>query len=187
MTQPWYPNPNPGGQTRRLVRTSIANWVDAQRIQNVDHVYRSSPAPEWQFDQYPHTGLGFAALVGVAIPTDSEHREAYTGATDPGGKLYHASAELHVGHWTFDPDLAQDDDASEDDYDRVIDALKDCLRGRGRDLGRPDVFLAVGEYPRIGGITSQNDPPLYDNGSVLRTGTIAFTASLYMTAYPTGS
>lgn len=183
MTQPWYPNPNPGGQTRRLVRTTIANWIDAQRIQGLDHVYRSKPV-EWQFDQYPHTGLGFAALVGVRLPTDSEDRAAYTGATDPGGKMYHAPAELHVVHWTLEQDLAQDDDASEDDYDRIIDALKDCLRGTGRDLGRPDVVLGAGEYPREGGITSTHDEPVNDNGSVLRSGVIAFDVTLYMTAYP---
>lgn len=186
MTQPWYPNPNPGGQTRRLVRATIADWINAQRIQGLDHVYRSRP-PGWDFDEYPHTGRGFAALAGITIPTDSEDRTAYTGATDPGGKMFHANVELDVVHWSLDQDTAADSEGSEDDYDRIIDALKDCLRGVGRDLGRPEVILGVGEWPRTANITSNHDVPIADANSILRQGVIAFDVSLYTTAYPTGS
>jgi hypothetical protein len=185
-TIPWYPNPNPGGQTRRSVRTMLADWINAQRILGLDHVYRSKPVGDagWQFDAYPHTGRGFGALVAPWLPTDSENRTAYTGAVDRGGKMFHTPAELHVRHRSYDPDSAQDSEGSEDDYDRIIDALKDCLRGPGRDLGHPDVILAVGEWPREANITSSHEEPVVDSESILRVGVITFYVTLYTTTYP---
>jgi hypothetical protein len=184
MTQPQFLSPNPGGQNRRLVRTILANWIIAQRIAGIDHVYLAKPM-EWRFEAWAHTGTGFGALVAVRLSDDSEDRTAYTGPTDPGGKTVHYAAELRIKHWSYELDDAQDDPASEDDYDRIVDALKDCLRGPGRDLGRPEIVIAAGEWPRQGGITSHHEEPIVNEGSVLREGTISFTVSQYLpTLYP---
>jgi hypothetical protein len=184
MTRPQFPSPNPGGQNRRLIRTILAEWVVAQRIGNVAHVYPSVP-PEWRFDAWPSTGTGFAALVAVRVGVDTEDREAYTGPGDPGGKLVHYAAELRIRHWTYELDDAQDSTAGEDDFDRVADALKDCLRGQGRDLGRPEIVLHAGEWPREAGITFTPDEPVNDDGSILRAGTLSFGVTQYLTTtYP---
>lgn len=181
--QAWFPSPNPGGQNRALIRRAVANWIIAQRIQGVDHVYAAVPTV-WQFDAYPQTGTGYGTLVAPWIPDDSEDRTAYTGSRDPGGKTVHYPVELRIRHWSYTVDDAQDSEASQDDIDRVIDALKDCLRGRGRDLGRPDVILAAGERPREGGITSHQEEPVTDQaGSVLRVATVSFNVSQYLTTF----
>lgn len=188
MTQPWFPSPNPAGQNRALVRRTVANWIIAQRIGNVAHVYDSLP-PQWRFDAWPSTGTGFAALVAVRIGPDPdvEDRLAYTGPRDPGGKLVHYPVQLRVRHWTYELDDAQDSSASEDDYDRVIDALKDCLRGVGRDLGRPEIVLSAGEWPREGGIAHTPEEPVDDGGSLLRAGVVSFNVSQYLTTFYPGT
>lgn len=186
MTQAEFPSPNPGGQNRRLVRTILANWVIAQRIAGIDHVYTSVPT-EWRFEAWAHTGTGFGALVGVRLGDDSEDRLAYTGPVDPGGKLAHYAAELRIKHWSYELDDSQDSPDSEDDYDRIVDALKDALRGVGRDLGRPEIVLSAGEWPRQGGIAHRSEPFVVDEGSVLREGTISFNVSQYLTTFYPGT
>jgi hypothetical protein len=185
VTAPQFPSPNPGGQNRRLIRTILADWVIAQRIGNVAHVYATVPTVEWRFDAWPTTGTGFAALVAVHLGPDTEDRAAYTGPVDPGGKLVHYAAELRVKHWAYELDDDQDSTAAQDDFDRVADALKDCLRGRGRDLGRPEIVLHAGEWPREAGLTFTPAEPVDDNGSILRAGTLSFNVTQYLTTtYP---
>jgi hypothetical protein len=175
----WTPSPNPGGQNRRLVRNALKEWLDAARVAGIDHVYPGEPTT-WQFDAYKRSGSGFACLVGVLLLTDDEARQAYTGPTDPGGKLVHHNVTLEVRHVSYNPDEADAGMAGEDDRDRICDALKDAIRGRGRDLGRPDVVLQVGEYPREGGISATYEPIVIANGSVVRTSTIEFAITQYL-------
>lgn len=181
--QPWLPSPNPGGNDRALMRRLLKDWIDAQRIQGVDHVYRSKP-PIWMFDLHRNSGTDYACLVAVVLGIDTEDREAYTGPTDVGGKLVHYNAQLSIQHRSFNPDTYQESSDSEDDYDRIVGALKDCLRGRGRDLGRPEVVLTVGEYPRVGGIRHQPSPPGMQGDTVVRTGLIVFQIVQYLVKYP---
>lgn len=184
MSQPWHPSPNPGGNNRRLIRYTVAAWITAQRIQGLDHVYPTLP-PYWNFDSFDHTGDDFGALVAVTIPSDSEDRLAFTGPTDSGGKLVHYPIRLRFMHASYtiaDDDLAA---ASEDDYDRIYEALKDCFRADGRDLGRPDVILVAGDYPRVGSLVgSHNDPVIANGGSIWREGSLALTVSQYLTEIP---
>lgn len=183
MTGAWFPSANPGGNDRKLVRWALADWIDAQRIDGIDHVYRSKPTV-WQFDLYPHTGTDFSCLIAATLGLDSEDRLAVTGPIDPGGKLVHYNAALLINHRSVVPDDSQESSDSEDDYDRIVGALKDCLRGNGRDLGRPEVILQIGEYPRVGGIRHKPDPPIQDGDTTVRTGRIDFQITQYLVKYP---
>lgn len=180
MTAPWYPSPNPGGQNRKLVRYAIAEWIEAQRIQGLDTVHRTDPGPDKiQWDDAALSTGDYHAQLTVALPSDDEDRLAYTGPTDPGGKLVHYSVELGLYHLGGEPDSWLE---SEDDYDRIVERLKDAVRGRGRDLGRPDVILQVGEYPRTSGISTDHEPAVAvaGAGGIFRRGTIRFTVSQYL-------
>ena len=171
-------SPNPAGRHRELMRTALADWVTAQQIPGIGHVF-ASHRPDYNADEWPQSGGDCVALVRVVLPFESEDRAAYTGPEDAGGKDIHYSAELHVTHRGFDPD---DWPGIEDDYDRIIDALKDSLRGRGRDLGRPLAVFQVGELPREGNITGAHDEPVEEEeaGLVTRHGVIAFTITQYL-------
>jgi hypothetical protein len=172
------PSPNPGGSHRELMRNALAEWITAQQIAGVAQVFPSH-RHTYNDDEFPQGGSDCVALVLVVLPFDSEDRAAYTGPRDAGGKDVHYSAELHVTHRGFHPD---DWPAIENDYDRIIDALKDSLRGNGRDLGRPLAVFQVGELPREGNITHTAVDPVEDEdaGTVTRQGVIAFTITQYL-------
>lgn len=179
MTQPWLPLANPGGPNRRAARRLLADWLDIQHIGGVDHIYPGMPI-EWNYDEWHNSREGMACLIGLHIASDDEGREAYTGPTDPGGKMVHHDVTIEVRHLTYEQDIGDAGMAGEDDADRIVDAVKDCLRGRGRDLGRPDVVLQIGEYPREGGIRAEYEEPVIVDGSVERVARIYVTISQYL-------
>ena len=164
---------NPGGQSRRLMRTALAQWLMAQRIQGLDHVYRSVP-PETALELYRTGESTYSCQAWVKLPTDREGRLAQVGPVLTTGKIIHYEVELEIWHRSYVPgekDWADD----EDDYDRIYEALKDCLRGSNRTVGRPDAIVQVGEH---GGITGHHaEPETTQNGAVDRTGTLSFTVT----------
>lgn len=170
-------SPNPGGQNRRLVRTAVANWLTAQHIQGLDHVYRSRP-PEVSFTEYVTGDSAYRCQAYVVIPEDAEQRLAFTGPVLPTGKLIHYRVQIEFWHRVYEISELDWDDA-EDDYDRIIDSVKDALRAAGRQLGRPDVVLAAGEN-RAGIATRHELPELLDGGTSQRNGTVAFEVAQYI-------
>lgn len=176
----YVPSPNPGGQNRRLARNALADYITAQRIPGLDIAGPSAPTPQLiSFEDRQGQANGAAQLY-VTIPRSREERVAGTGPTDRGGKMWHADVILDVWHAWFDGDFT----ASEDDYDRIIDAVKDCLRGPGRDLARPEVVLQVGEWPRESSIEDEHDDPVWSDGTILRHGQVTFVYSQYMQQQP---
>lgn len=182
MSQPWYPAPNPGGRNRELVATAVGEWIMAQHIGGLDTVNLVPIGPDrvaWEEQAIGTSGPRCQAV--VTIPRVSEDRAASTGPDNFGGKLAHYETELELHYLSGEP---QDWQAATFDFWRVLDALRDCLRGAGRDLSRPDVILQVGEYPREGSITDSVDDPIEAFGSIYITGTLSFTVSQYMQQQP---
>lgn len=168
---------NPGGQHRRLIRHTVKAWLDAQQIEGIGHIHPGMK-PDIDFDEHPESSPDTACIVRIALPDTTEDRSAYTGWDDRGGKLSRYQCELHVHHRQLDRD---EFDEAEDDYDRIIDALKDALRGRGRDLGRPDVVLTSGESPAETTIRDAHaDPVETDEGFYDRRGVISFEVLHYL-------
>lgn len=164
-------SPNPGGQNRRLARTTIANWINLQHIQGLDHVYRSRP-PEVTFTEYVTGDPAYRCQAYVWIPADDEKRLVQTGPVLPTGKIIHYRVEVEIWHRVYELSELDWDDA-EDDYDRIIDAVKDCLRAQGRQLGRPDAIFSVGEN-HAGIVTRHAQPVILDGGTAQRNGTVQF-------------
>jgi hypothetical protein len=164
-------SPNPTGQHRRLMRTALAQWITAMRIQGVDHVYRSEP-PEAALDQYRNGAAPYSCQIWIRIQDDAETRLSKVGPDLPTGKIIHYETQLLIWHRSYEPgELDWADD--EDDYDRIYDALKDCLRGNGRHLGRPEAIFSLGEIRS--GLAGHHDGPATDGDAVDRTGTLRFT------------
>lgn len=180
MTTPYSePPPNPGGEYRKAVRQALAGWVDAQKIPGIGQVLASlRPDVDWAEVLPSH---GCAAVVHIYLGNSDEARGAYTGPVDPGGKDIHYEAELRLLHRGLDPD---DWEGSEDDFDRIVDALMGALRGRGRDLGKPGLVLQAGEWGQ--GIQFLRGEPQVqtEEGDVVdRRGSVAFTISVYLPTF----
>ena len=182
MTAPatWYPQANPGGQMSYALRQNVVLWIRSRQIAGVAAVYAEEQYTE-PFDDRGISGDNHTANVWIDSPDDSEDREAYTGPDNRGGKLVHFTVEAHVDHFTYAAEAPDDD---EQDFLRIVDALRDCLRGPGRDLGRQDLYLSAGEYPRQGGITfAKNRTVLVSitgGSSAYRSGVLTFTVSQYL-------
>lgn len=178
---PWTPSPNPGGENRRLVRESVKAWFDAQEIPGIGHIY-ASMEPGLHFEDHPSSGgdPNCECIIMIDLAVDAEARGAYTGPDNPGGKMIFYQVELEVHHRGNDVDGWA---AAHNDYDRIIDALKSCLRAEGRNLGRPDVYLTAGEYPRDSGIMVQSDPVADSNGVAVRRGIMSFQVTQYLTGF----
>lgn len=167
-------SPNPGGQNRRLVRTALAQWLTAQRIQGLDHVYRSQP-PMTALELYRTGTPTYSCQAWIRLPGDEEKRLAFTGPVLPTGKIIHYVVDLEVRHRSYEPgELDWADD--EDDYDRIFEALKDCLRAGGRQIGRADAVVSVGEY-HDGLRGRHGEPEAVEGGAVERAGVLSFTVT----------
>lgn len=183
MSAPWAPPPNPGGQNRRALRTIMQGWVQAQHIPGLSKVYRNLQMVEaFEFSQTGDTR--FDCVAGIVVPRTSEDRAAYTGPEDPGGKDLFQTVGIGFKHMAVGLTSPDDWDDAQDDIDRIMDAFKDALRGRGRDLDRPDVYTSVGEWPRQGSISDEQEAPVFDVGAGTRTqwATLTFTAIQYLEA-----
>jgi len=163
-------SPNPGGEHRRLVRHALTEWIQAQEIPGIGLVHPGT-RPDLEFPG--DGGADTDCIVRVRLPDTRESRLAYTGPIDPGGKLATYQAELLIHHRGYNTD---EWDSIEDDYDRIIDALKACLRGEGRDLGHPMIIIQAGES----GIADSHEDPIESDGIVDRWGTIGFEVSQYL-------
>lgn len=173
------PSPNPGGQNRRLARNAIADWLTASTIPGLTAAASRPVGEVIDWGETPDRPDG-AAQVFVVIPREREERVAGVGPTNRGGKMMHFDVELDLWHVWHENDAAD----SEDDYDRIVDAIKDALRGVGRDLGRPEVVLQIGEWPRETSIDGEHDEPVWSDGAILRHGTLSFVYSQYMQQQP---
>lgn len=178
-----HPGGNPGGEHRWSVRVALKNHVDAQNVPGLVELYPVlSPARDW--DEAMVDDLGCMALAFIHMPNDAESRAASVGPDNPGGKDITYDVELRVMHLQSDDSLTGWTDGQRS-YDRLIDRLKDCLRGEGRDLGRPDIIFQAADWPRDGGIVHKTDEPQHDeeSGFTYRNGSLFFVISQYLPTY----
>lgn len=178
-----YPSANPGGEHNWLVRTAVRDWIDAQSIPGLSRIFRTlSAARDW--DEADVDDLGCMALASIHIPRDSESRAALTGPNDPGGKDITYDVELHVVHLSPNDGNSGEEDAQRS-YSRLLDRLKDAMRGAGRDLGRPEVILQAGDWPRDGGLQCRHNEPEHDeeSGYTYRSGMLTFVVSQYLPTF----
>lgn len=183
MTQPWFPAPNPGGEHRKAMRTTIADWIMSKQILGLDEVLPTMRG-KIEFDQADGNDSAYACKIVVSLDSDVESFGAGTGPDDFGGAQITYAVTLSVYHRQHD---GTDWDGGQDDYDRIIDRVKDCFRGRGMDLGRPDFVLSAGAWPEGEALRHDAEEPVQDEegGPVDRWGTIRLSAIMYLpSTYP---
>jgi hypothetical protein len=166
-------NPDPGANNRTLVRTALAQWLDAQHILGVDKVHQSQP-PVTALDEYRTGEAAYSCQMWVRLPEDQDTQISAVGPDGINGRALHYEVHLTIWHRSYEPG-ALDWSDDEDDYDRIVGAIKDALHGRGRDLGRPDAIFAVAL--RQGGIRGSHEEPLNEDGVVDREGTLRFAVT----------
>lgn len=179
--------PIPGAALRQTVRESLAAWIRLAKIPGVTRVYSHWPAAGIRWDEWPGAGSGFAAQVWLRAGDDTESIMALTGGVDRGGNQIHVPVDIVLAHQTYSLDDAAESPASENDRDRIYDALKDCFRGVGRSAGRPDVFSSVGFWPRESAMRGTHAEPFIVGESVCRVSTLSLTASAYLPQNPPGA
>lgn len=178
MTAPWHPAPNPGGQHTKAVRQAVAQWVTAQAVPGVQKVWAAIQGPDridWEAEGLATSGPRCQIVVLVGRIT--EERVATTGPTNFGGKLRHYPIVLEIH---FNSALPDEWEAAQDAYDAIVDRLKECASGPGRDLGRPDFILQAGEFPGEASMESDAEEPIDMDGGIYITGTVEFTVSQYL-------
>lgn len=175
-----YPSANPGGEHRRLIRTAVKAWIDAQEIPGIEEI-RPTLRPDNDFSPIANAETGCSAFVYIDVGEDIEGRAAVVGPTNPGGIEINYTVNLLIRHRGFDPD---DWEGSQYDYDRIVDRLKDCLRASGRNLGRPDVILQAGDWPRDRTkVHTPSEPIADDAGFVDRWGQLSFQVLQYLPTF----
>lgn len=181
-----YPPINPGGEYKKAVRTILASWIDAQAIPGLEPVWKDW-APTFPDEWQPVLGdsSSHACAVAIWVPTTPETRVTVNGPDDRGGIELRPSIELKIYHRTFFADAYAE---AQDDYDRIVDRLKDCMRGPGRNLGRPDFIFLAGEsssgQPNF--LEIQDEPVAEDEGPLDLWGTLYFQVLVYLpSTYPT--
>lgn len=183
MTAPWTPAPNPGGRNREFMRKVVAQWLADAGIPGIGNVYPGTPLEELYDDGAP--GAIYRCNVAVHVSDIEDSFTVQTGPADAGGYFGRYNVALALKHLTMSVETT-DWWAGEDDHDRILDALKDRLRGEGRDLGRPDVVLQSAAWPGGGApsITSQTDEPIYNDGVRSQWSRISFVVTQYLQRQP---
>jgi len=115
--------------SRNQVRTKVATWIADAAITNLNQVFTSHPK-RINFEQNATAGQATRAAGLVFIAGETEERIAVGG-------VYTHSMQNY----------AQD---AMDDFDAIIDAIKDRVRSGGHRLGESDgtIIWQVGEGTR---------------------------------------
>lgn len=156
--------------SRQEVRNAVGNWVAQATIPNLNQIFTSFPK-RINFESNAAPGQLTRSAGVVFINAENESRVAVGGAYD-GWKRIDYSVEFQVFVHSMQS-YAQD---AMDDFDNIIDGIKDQLRAGGHRLGMPDgdVIWQAAE-PDI--MVSYGEPKTNDGGAVEIWAGIAFTVT----------
>ena len=156
--------------SRAEVRDAVGTWVAAAAIPNLNQIFTSFPK-RINFQENAVAGTASRAAGVVFIQSESEGRIATGGASD-GWKRLDYEVEFQVFFHSMQ-NYAQD---AMDDFDSIIDGVKDQLRAGGHRLGKPDgdVIWQAAE-PDISVV--YGEPKTNEGGAVEIWAGIAFTVT----------
>lgn len=144
--------------SRQEVRSAVGEWVASAGIPNLTQVFTSHPK-RINFQQDSNAGQLTRAAGLVYISREQESRIAIGGAYD-GWKRIDYDVEFQVFCHSVHA-LAQN---AMNDYDQIIDAVKDRLRAGGHRLGKEngDIIWQAAE-PNIS--VTYGEPATNDGGA----------------------
>lgn len=156
--------------SRAQVRTAVGNWVASTPITNLNQVFTSFPK-RINFEQNADVGSATRVAAIVFIQGETEARVALGGAYS-GWKRIDYDVVLQLFCHSMQ-NYAQD---SMDDFDAVVDSVKDLLRSGGHRLGLSDgsVIWQAAE-PSI--TVAYGEPKTNDGGAVELWAGIQFTVT----------
>lgn len=161
--------------SRKVVREAVANWIASAQITTLNQVFTSFPKRiNFQVDSFP--GQNSRAAGVVFIESESESRLAIGGVTSQGEGLGWKRVDYQVAFQIFHHSLQRDPVDAMDDFDQVIDAVKERLRNGWHELGEndPDRIWQAAEP----GIDVQYGEPLTNEGGATETwAAIRFTVT----------
>ena len=125
---------------RRIVREKVAQWISSAQIDTLNQVFTSFPKRiNFQVNSFP--GQNSRAAAVVFIENESEMRLAIggvapmsSGGEGKGWKRVDYAIALQIFHHS----LQREAEDAMDDFDKLIDAIKDRLRSGQHTLGDED-------------------------------------------------
>jgi hypothetical protein len=158
--------------SRKQVRTHVADWIASEQITTLNQVFKSFPKRiNFQVNAFP--GQNSRAAAVVFIENESESRLAIGGAYD-GWKRVDYLVALQVFHHSTQRNA---EDAM-DDFDTLIDTIKERLRSGGHRLDLADSDGAIiwqAAEPAID--VAYGEPVTNDGGTTETWAAIRFTVT----------
>ena len=124
--------------SRKVVRENVANWIASAQITTLNQVFTSFPKRiNFQVNSFP--GQNSRAAAVVFIENEQETRLAIGGVnpmtTDNGTGKGWKRVDYGIALQVFHHSLQREAQDAMDDFDDVIDAIKDRLRAGQHTLG----------------------------------------------------
>lgn len=156
--------------SRSQVRTEVSTWIAAGAVTNLNQVWTSFPK-RIDFQVNATTGQLTRAAGVVFISGETEARVAIGGAYD-GWKRIDYTVEFQI----FTHSMQRNAEDAMNDFDAIIDGVKNQLRGGGHRLGLPNgsVIWQAAE-PAID--VSYGEPATNDGGATETWAAIKFTVT----------
>lgn len=164
--------------SRRVVRDAVANWIGSAQITTLNQVFTSFPKRiNFQVNSFPGQNSRAAAVVFIENEQESRIAIGGVGPMAEGGygkgwKRVDYGVALQVFHHS----LQRNSEDAMDDFDCLIDTIKDRLRAGQHTLGveNPNLIWQAAEP----GIDVQYGEPLTnDSGATETWAAIRFTVT----------
>lgn len=164
---------------RRIVREKVAEWISSAQITTLNQVFTSFPKRiNFQVNSFP--GQNSRAAAVVFIESEQESRLAIGGVspmtTNNGAGKGWKRVDYGIALQVFHHSLQREAEDAMDDFDTLIDAIKDRLRSGQHTLGveNPDEIWQAAEP----GIDVQYGEPISnEQGSTETWAAIRFTVT----------
>jgi secreted trypsin-like serine protease len=155
--------------SRAQVRSNVAQWIADAAITNLNQVFASHPK-RINFEQNATAGQATRAAGMVFIAGETEERIAVGGANS-GWKRIDYDVEFQIYCHSMQ-NYSQD---AMDDFDAIIDAVKDRVRSGGHRLGQSDgsIIWQAGEGMKQISVT-YSEPKTNDGGATEIWAAVAF-------------
>lgn len=165
--------------SRKIVREKIAEWISSAQINTLNQVFTSFPKRiNFQVNSFP--GQNSRAAAVVFIESENESRIAIGGVSpmnvDYGAGKGWKRVDYQIALQIFHHSLQREAQDAMDDFDEVIDAVKDRLRAGQHTLGveNPNEIWQAAE-PNID--VQYGEPVTNDQGSTETWAAIRFTVT----------
>lgn len=163
--------------SRKVVRAAVANWIAQAQITNLNQVLTSFPKTmSFQVNSFP--GQQSRAVGVVFIENESENRIAIGGVGDLPEGLGKGwkRVDYGVAFQVYLHSQQRNTEDAMDDFDNVIDAIKDRIRAGQHTLGETDpnlIWQAAEPFIDV----SYSEPLVRDNGATEIWAAIRFTVT----------